>query len=60
MSILGMTIDYGPFGFIDHYNSDHICNYSDDQGRYKFSATPEIGLTNLKFLADALSPFLPE
>ncbi|CAH2789176.1 MAG: UPF0061 protein YdiU [uncultured Caballeronia sp.] len=33
-SILGLTINYGPFGFIDGFNANHICNHSDSQGRY--------------------------
>jgi uncharacterized protein YdiU (UPF0061 family) len=28
MSILGLTIDYGPYGFMDHFDKDHICNHS--------------------------------
>ena len=28
MSIMGLTIDYGPFGFMDRYDPDHICNGS--------------------------------
>ena len=28
MSILGLTIDYGPFGFLDHYDPGHVCNAS--------------------------------
>ncbi len=36
MSIIGVTIDYGPFGFIDAYNPDHVCNGSDDSGRYAY------------------------
>ena len=34
MSIAGITIDYGPFGFIDEYNPGFIPNHSDDMGRY--------------------------
>jgi uncharacterized protein YdiU (UPF0061 family) len=34
MSILGLTIDYGPYGFLDGFDAGHICNHSDDQGRY--------------------------
>lgn len=34
MSIIGDTIDYGPFGFLDRYDPDFICNSSDDNGRY--------------------------
>jgi serine/tyrosine/threonine adenylyltransferase len=33
MSILGLTLDYGPFGFLDRYDKDHICNTSDSAGR---------------------------
>lgn len=35
-SIIGLTIDYGPFGFMDAYNPDHVCNGSDDSGRYSY------------------------
>ena len=59
MSILGLTIDYGPFGFMDYYNPDFICNASDDGGRYTFSSQPEICGWNLRKLAEALDPILP-
>lgn len=36
MSILGLTIDYGPFGFLDYFNPKHICNHSDNDGRYRY------------------------
>jgi uncharacterized protein YdiU (UPF0061 family) len=36
MSILGLTIDYGPFGFLETYNPKFICNHSDHEGRYAF------------------------
>jgi len=55
MSILGLTIDYGPFGFLDDYQPDYICNHSDYQGRYSFENQPMIGLWNLNRLAHALS-----
>jgi uncharacterized protein YdiU (UPF0061 family) len=38
MSILGITIDYGPFAFMEHYNPKFICNYSDKEGRYRYEA----------------------
>ena len=59
MSIMGLTIDYGPYGFLDHYDPDFICNGSDDGGRYKFSSQPEICGWNLRKLAEALDPILP-
>ena len=54
MSILGETIDYGPFGFIDSYDPKFICNSSDSHGRYAFENQPSIGLWNLNALANAL------
>ena len=51
MSILGQTIDYGPFAFLDDYKPGFICNHSDTQGRYAFDQQPSIGLWNLNALA---------
>ena len=59
MSILGITIDYGPFGFLDSYDSGHICNHTDTTGRYAFDQQPGIGLWNLQALAESLSGILP-
>lgn len=58
MSILGITLDYGPFGFLDDYQPDFICNHSDHQGRYAFDNQPVVGLWNLNRLAHALSGLL--
>ncbi|MFT4269402.1 MAG: YdiU family protein [Pantoea sp.] len=55
MSILGLTLDYGPYGFLDDYQPDFICNHSDYQGRYAFDNQPAVGLWNLNRLAHALS-----
>ncbi len=54
MSILGLTIDYGPFGFLDAFEPGFICNHSDDSGRYAFDKQPAIALWNLRALASAL------
>ncbi|MBD3671136.1 MAG: YdiU family protein [Gammaproteobacteria bacterium] len=54
MSILGLTIDYGPFGFMEAYQPDHVCNHSDHHARYAYDRQPEIGLWNLYTLANAL------
>lgn len=56
MSILGLTIDYGPYGFLDGFDAGHICNHSDDSGRYAYNQQPQIGLWNLHCLAQALLP----
>jgi len=58
MSILGLTLDYGPFGFLDAYHPGHICNHSDNQGRYAFDAQPDIAHWNLYALAQALLPLI--
>jgi len=58
MSILGLTIDYGPFGFIDGFDPGHICNHSDHTGRYAYFQQINIGLWNLNALAHALSSLI--
>lgn len=58
MSILGLTIDYGPFGFMENYNPGYICNHSDHSGRYAFNKQPDIGWWNLAALGNALLPLL--
>lgn len=59
MSILGLTVDYGPFGFMDRFDPDYVCNASDSGGRYSYSAQPEVCRWNLSKLAEALAPELP-
>ena len=58
MSILGLTIDYGPFGFLDAFDPGHICNHSDHQGRYAFARQPNVAWWNLHALATALLPLV--
>ena len=56
MSILGLTIDYGPYGFIDAFDAGHVCNHSDEHGRYAYDMQPQIGHWNLYALGQALVP----
>ncbi|GAA4422383.1 protein adenylyltransferase SelO [Acidovorax lacteus] len=58
MSILGLTIDYGPFQFLDAFDPGHICNHSDHQGRYAFNRQPQVAYWNLYCLAQALYPLI--
>ena len=58
MSMLGLTIDYGPFGFLDAFDPGHICNHSDTQGRYAWARQPNIAYWNLFALAQALLPLV--
>jgi uncharacterized protein YdiU (UPF0061 family) len=59
MSIVGLTLDYGPYGFMDAYDPGFVCNHSDYHGRYAFDQQPAVALWNLTRLAHALSPLLP-
>ncbi|XP_041833016.1 selenoprotein O2 isoform X2 [Melanotaenia boesemani] len=54
MSILGLTLDYGPFGFMDRFDPDFVCNASDKRRRYSYQAQPAVCRWNLARLAEAL------
>jgi uncharacterized protein YdiU (UPF0061 family) len=57
MSILGLTIDYGPYGWIDNYDLDWTPNTTDAEGRrYRYGQQPAIVQWNLMRLAQALAP----
>ena len=60
MSVLGLTLDYGPFGFMEAWNAGHICNHSDHQGRYAFNQQPQIGQWNLIAWISCLLPWVEE
>ncbi|USX24336.1 YdiU family protein [Oxalobacteraceae bacterium OTU3CINTB1] len=60
MSILGLTIDYGPFGFMEAFDPGHICNHTDQQGRYSYSNQPQVGHWNCYALGQALLPLIGE
>jgi uncharacterized protein YdiU (UPF0061 family) len=57
MSILGLTIDYGPYGWIDDFDLDWTPNTTDaGQRRYRFGQQPQIAYWNVGQLANALAP----
>ncbi|MET0520216.1 MAG: protein adenylyltransferase SelO [Burkholderiaceae bacterium] len=58
MSMLGLTIDYGPFGFLDRFDPGHVCNHSDHQGRYAYARQPNVAFWNLHALAQAMLPLM--
>ncbi|MBC7753321.1 MAG: YdiU family protein [Moraxellaceae bacterium] len=61
MSILGLTIDYGPYGWVEEFDSDFTPNTTDfHQRRYRYSAQPQIALWNLNCLANALFPLIED
>jgi uncharacterized protein YdiU (UPF0061 family) len=59
MSILGLTIDYGPYGWLEGYDPAWTPNTTDAQGRrYSYGNQPRIGLWNVVQLANALIPLV--
>ena len=61
MSILGLTIDYGPYGWLENYDPDWTPNTTDAQGRrYRFGRQAQIALWNLVQLANAIYPLVAE
>ncbi len=58
MSVLGLTIDYGPFGFLDGFDFNHVCNHSDHAGRYSYAMQPRIAEWNCWCLGQALLPLV--
>ncbi|MCZ6889259.1 MAG: YdiU family protein [Gammaproteobacteria bacterium] len=61
MSILGLTIDYGPYGWLENYDPDWTPNTTDAAGkRYRFAYQPAIAQWNLVRLANAIHPLIGE
>lgn len=60
LSIIGLTIDYGPYGWIDNFDPGWTPNTTDAQGRrYCYGRQPDVARWNMERLADALSSILP-
>ena len=61
MSVLGLTIDYGPYGWLDNFDPDWTPNTTDAYGkRYRFGRQPDIALWNLQQLGNAIYPLIKE
>ncbi len=58
MSMLGWTIDYGPFGFLDAFDPGYTPNTTDSWGRYAWARQPAVARWNLLALAQALLPLI--
>jgi uncharacterized protein YdiU (UPF0061 family) len=58
MSVLGLTLDYGPYGFMDSFDPDWICNHTDSGGRYRYQQQPHVALWNLGRFVQAILPLL--
>lgn len=53
-SMAGLSIDYGPFAFMDYFNINQICNHTDSEGRYSYLNQPYVAKWNLEVLANSL------
>ncbi|MGH8441813.1 MAG: protein adenylyltransferase SelO [Nevskiaceae bacterium] len=60
MSILGLTLDYGPYGFMEEFDAHYICNHTDETGRYAYDQQPGVGHWNCSRLLQATLPLLAE
>ncbi len=61
MSILGLTIDYGPYGWLEDYNPDWTPNTTDgERRRYRYGTQPQVGMWNLVQLANAIYPLVED
>ncbi|KAF8501880.1 hypothetical protein BU17DRAFT_58823 [Hysterangium stoloniferum] len=58
ISIIGLTIDYGPYAFMDVYDENHVCNHTDEQGRYAYKFQPTMIIYALRALLTSLSPLI--
>jgi uncharacterized protein YdiU (UPF0061 family) len=61
LSVLGLTIDYGPYGWLDDFDPDFTPNTTDAQGRrYRYANQPAVGQWNLSRFGAALAPLFPD
>lgn len=58
VSILGLTIDYGPYAFMDVFDPLHICNHTDESGRYAYKFQPNMIIYALRALLTSLAPLI--
>jgi uncharacterized protein YdiU (UPF0061 family) len=58
MSVVGVTFDYGPCAFMNHYHPRTVFSSIDTNGRYAFGNQPRIALWNIACLAGALLPLV--
>ncbi|KLO17399.1 UPF0061-domain-containing protein [Schizopora paradoxa] len=58
VSVMGLTIDYGPYAFMDIYDPMHICNHSDSEGRYAYKFQPTMIVFALNALLRSLAPLI--
>jgi uncharacterized protein YdiU (UPF0061 family) len=57
-SILGLTLDYGPYAFMEGFDPGYAPNHSDPHGRYAYEQQPGVGQWNVSCLANAMAPLM--
>ena len=57
-ALSGETLDYGPYGFVNHWDPDYVINHTDQGGRYAYGQQPRVMHWNLACLAETLTPFI--
>lgn len=60
MSVTGLTLDYGPYGFLETFDRDHVSNHSDHFGRYSYGNQPAIARWNLEKFVRSLEGLVDE
>ncbi len=60
MSVTGLTLDYGPYGFFETFDRDHVSNHSDHFGRYSYGNQPAIARWNLERFVKCLEGLVDE
>ncbi|KAF9561942.1 UPF0061-domain-containing protein [Agrocybe pediades] len=58
ISVLGLTIDYGPYAFMDVFDPFHICNHTDEGGRYAYKYQPNMIVYAVRALLNSLAPLI--
>ncbi|KAK7454625.1 hypothetical protein VKT23_011378 [Stygiomarasmius scandens] len=58
VSLLGLTIDYGPYAFMDVFDPFHICNHTDEGGRYAYRYQPNMIIYAIRALLNSLAPLI--
>ncbi|PFH53087.1 hypothetical protein AMATHDRAFT_138210 [Amanita thiersii Skay4041] len=58
VSVLGLTIDYGPYAFMDVFDPFHICNHTDEGGRYAYKYQPDMIVYAVQALLSSLAPLI--
>ena len=60
MSVTGLTLDYGPYGFLETFDRDYVSNHSDHFGRYSYGNQPAVARWNLEKFVKCLDSLVDE